>query len=65
MDTIMKLGLLAGGLVLLCVPRSFIERLATWQPYQDGETPRPRRSMAGPRIVGLACALLALFSLLM
>jgi hypothetical protein len=68
METLMKLGLLVGGLVLACVPRSFLRKLEGWQPADGarrGATPEGSvdRSLAGPRAVGIACVALALLSL--
>lgn len=79
MELIMKLALLAGGLALVIVPRSFIKKLSTYRPAGDRrsepvafqatapENTAPRasaeRSLAGPRLVGAACVVLALLSL--
>jgi hypothetical protein len=65
MELIMKLGLLAGGLALVIVPRSFIEKLQTYRPTNDSSEPVIDRSIAGPRLVGVACVVLALLSLVL
>jgi hypothetical protein len=65
METVMKLALLAGGLALLLVPHAFADKLATWRTVHDEQAGYEHPSMAGPRLVGFACVLLALLSLLL
>lgn len=63
MELIMKLGLFAGGLALVMAPRSFIQKLQTFRTANDRSEPVIDRSIAGPRLVGVACMVLALLSL--
>lgn len=70
METLMKLGLLVGGLVLACVPRSFLQKLERWQPADGGRRGATsedsvHRSLIGSRAVGIACVALALLSLVL